>query len=160
MSKIKNKKRLSTMVVAFAIIFAAGVVYAATTGALTFQGTVTLDPDVSLVLSSTDPNVDISTDGQIATFTIQLPDASDDLDIDMTVTNEGNTAAIIADALRDQGGSAGLIITGYDVLFDKDLDVGAHEDFTLNFSLDPTDQDVQDGMTVFSFTFMLDYQIN
>ena len=160
MSKIKNKKRLSTLAIVLAVVFVAGVVYAATAGALTFQGTVTLDPDVSLVLSSDDPNVSITVDGQIATFTLELPDASDEVEVDMTVTNEGNTAAKIADDLRDKGGSAGLLIEGYEPILDQVLDVGEDEDFTLKFSLNPTDPDVQAGATVFTFTFMIDYEID
>ena len=159
MSKIKNKKRLSTVAVAFAIIFVAGVVYAATAGALTFQGTVTIDPNANLVLSSSDSSVSISSDGQTATFTIEFADASDTVSVPMKVANEGNVDALIAGAVRGAGGSAGVEYSGHEILFDETIPVGGDEDFDLEFSLNQADAEVMAGLTAFTFTFMLDYDI-
>ena len=160
MSKIKNKKRLSTLAIVLAIVFAAGVVYAAAAGALTFQGNVNLDPNVSLVLTSAidnDPRVSISSDGQSATFTIQLPDENANEVVGLRVTNNGNIDAKTADDIRDYFASQAVVITGYDDIEGESIAIGDHIDFSLDFSLDETH--IGD-LTVFTFTFLLDYEID
>jgi len=160
MSKIKNKKRLSTLAIVLAIVFAAGVVYAATAGALTFQGNVNLDPNVSLVLTSAidnDPRVSISSDGQSATFTIQLPDENANEVVGLRVTNNGNIDAKTADDIRDYFASQAVVITGYDDIEGESIAIGNHIDFNLDFSLD--EAHIGD-LTVFTFTFLLDYEID
>ena len=157
MLKLKKKKRLSVFATIFALVLTASVVYAAFAGALTFQGSVTLSPETSLIFINNDSRTKVSDDGQIITFTIDLDNPLQTVDISLKVHNNGNTTVKVADQIRDYIGSPAVIYYGLEALLDQIVSAGETIEFDMTFGLDVNDPYALD--TKHEFKFMLDYEM-
>jgi len=157
MLNLKRKRHITVLAAAFALLLSASIAYAAITGALTFQGTVTLSPETSLIFVSNDSRADVSADGQTVTFTIDLNSLSDTVNIPLTVENNGSTTVKIADYSRDYEGSSAVLYSGQEDLYGLIINAGMNVDFEMEFGLDANDPNATDA--VHSFKFILDYEM-
>ena len=109
--KNNSKKQLTVIVIVFAIVLIAGVVYAALTGTLTFTGTTTLYSSSELELQFVEASeTSTSTNGSVATLSLEPVDgipnqrarieavfvAEDDaVEFEFKVKNFGTAPAVI-----------------------------------------------------------------
>ena len=114
MSKLKNKKHLSTFLIIFALMLVTGIVYAIGAGQLIFSGDVTLHPiieppPVELKIvpandTSTSPNgssgtMTVASDGKSADITIEFTGPGEALTFSFRVENTGDAAAVILEPI-------------------------------------------------------------
>jgi len=157
MLNLKKKKHITVLAAVFALLLSASIAYAAITGALTFQGTVTLSPETSLIFVSSDSRADVSNDGQTVTFTIDLDNLNDTTNIPLMIENNGSTTVKIADISRDYEGSSAVLYSGQEDLYGLIINAGTNVDFEMVFGLDSNDPNATDA--IHSFKFILDYEM-
>jgi hypothetical protein len=158
LSKQKSKRRLTALSLIFALIFTVGVVYAATTGVLTFSGTATLGADVELrIISLTPALMTVSTDGQTATITVSFDAPGDFEEIYFMVENTGAVAVIVT-AIDDSSVQAPLKLGGnYATIMGATFDPAADEFYELIVEWEAGVNDSASG--TFTFTITIDYAI-
>ena len=98
----KDRRKLYGIAGIFALLLVVGVVYAATTGTLFFNGTAGLNTNVRLNIvdeAITDPKQDESVSVNAAkdtlTFTVHLDNPGDTRYVKFKINNAGNTDAIL-----------------------------------------------------------------
>jgi hypothetical protein len=173
MLKFKNQRKLTTLGLVFALMLIAGVVYAAVSGTLTFNGTVILgggefglkivELDGSHLITNGEIEVDVAADGQSATFTVTLEGPGDYADIWFEIQNTGSLDFDVASvggvpiSVTASGtGDTDAIITGltFPAMGDT-IYAGTAEDAVFSVEWDDAYPDEAD---VYTFTVTLDYE--
>jgi len=170
---MKRNKSLTTLALIFALVLIVGVVYAAASGVLTFNGTANLanlgptDYDVKLeivdvVEPDTLPNgstgtMVISSDGQTATIECDLKEPGDELEFKFKVENTGDDKALMTVVPITVDNPAVAFDGTYLDLTGESLDGGdTSGEYTLIVEWDDQHDD-QAGETV-TFSFTIDYE--
>ncbi|MCL2013505.1 MAG: hypothetical protein FWG69_00800 [Oscillospiraceae bacterium] len=109
----KNKKRGSALVLVFMLVIIMGVVYAAASGTLTFNGTATMGADCELWIlpeiaqpelpNGSEGTMVVNSGGQSATITVDLKEPGDTLTFQFSVQNSGARDAKITAATLNTG---------------------------------------------------------
>jgi len=172
MIKFKNQRKLVKLGSVFALVLVAGVVYAALSGTLTFNGVVNLGGNVELTIIDTDdhqyPNgvevdVEVAGDGQSADFTVTLNSSDDYATIRFEIENTGTlpaevtsiTAPIVVEST--DGDPDAVIVT---LTFPDVTDVLDPGDIVLAYIDIVWDDDplYEEEEGEFTFTIELDYE--
>ena len=171
---VKTNKRLSSLLVIFAIVLIAGVVYAAATGQLVFNGMVTLNAGQNvelIIVPDDDPDptakgstgsMTVSSDGQSADIEVNLIEPGESVTLSFQVENTGDLPALI-NAITTTNTNAEIVISGdYTEIEGETVDIG--ETFPL-FPVDitvtwPGSGDAETDAGTYSFTIELDYEQN
>jgi len=142
-------KKLRIVMVAFVLILSASVVYAASTGSLTINGSATFETDVKLqfIVSGT-PQA-----GQSLTLSAEIPAGEASVDETITIRNTGKLAAKITQvdtSVCDTGITVGAICTSGTP---ANITVGSEVEYKVTVTWDEITLTAP-----FSFTITIDYE--
>jgi hypothetical protein len=99
---MRERRRIYTIVAAFSLLLVGGIIYAAVTGNLAFDGTAGFNPNVRLnmvqeqiVNIKAGESVTVDPSGQTLTFTVRLDEPGENRNVRFRIENVGNTGATL-----------------------------------------------------------------